>query len=54
MHADEPVQNNGCLDEEISQPGQSLNEPLADGTADMEASPLDWDENVAPTIEFAD
>jgi len=31
MHADEPVQNNGFLDEENSQPGQSLNEPLADG-----------------------
>jgi len=30
MHADEPVQNNGCL-EENSQPGESLNEPLADG-----------------------
>jgi len=54
MHADEPVQNNGFLDEENSQPGQSLNEPLADGTADMEASLLDWDGNVAPTLRSAD
>jgi len=54
MHADEPMQNNGCLDEEISQPGQSLNELLADGTADMEASTLDWDANVAPTLKSAD
>jgi len=53
MHADEPVQNNGCL-EEISQPGESLNEPLADGTADMEASPLDCDAYVPRTLKSAD